>query len=281
MSSSALLQFLALLFLLAVTVPPLGRYIAKVYGSDPEGRAPGDRFFLPIERGAYRLLRVDPEHEQRWTAYALSLIAFSMVSTAVLYGIMRLQEHLPFNPTHVPGGRHSPVVRHRGELRHEHELAELRRREHDELPDLGRRPARGALRLRRRRPRRRDRADPRSHPLPDAAHRQLLGRHHPRHDAHPGTDLAAVRGRARQPGRHRQLPRVPCRHHRRGREAAHSRRSARGLDGDQATRQQRRRLLQRQLGPSRSRTRRSCRTSSSSISPCSSRSRSRSRSACW
>ena len=41
MSSSALLQFLALLILLAVTVPPLGRYIAKVYGSDAEGQRAG------------------------------------------------------------------------------------------------------------------------------------------------------------------------------------------------------------------------------------------------
>jgi K+-transporting ATPase ATPase A chain len=101
MSSAAFLQFLLLLALLAATVPPLGRYIAKVYGSEPDGRAPGDRFFLPVERGVYRLLRVDPEREQRWTMYALSLVAFSLVSSVVLYAIMRLQAHLPFNPTHV------------------------------------------------------------------------------------------------------------------------------------------------------------------------------------
>ena len=101
MSAAAFLQFLALLLLLAITVPPLGRYIAKVYGSEPDGKAPGDRLFLPIERGAYRLMRVDPESEQRWTAYALSLVAFSLVSSLVLYGIMRLQAHLPWNPTHV------------------------------------------------------------------------------------------------------------------------------------------------------------------------------------
>ncbi|HEY7106299.1 MAG TPA: potassium-transporting ATPase subunit KdpA [Acidimicrobiia bacterium] len=101
MSSSALLQFLALLALLAVTVPPLGRYIAKVYGANPDRRAPGDRFFLPLERCAYQLLRVDPEHEQGWAPYALSLVAFSLVTTVVLYGIMRLQRLLPLNPTHV------------------------------------------------------------------------------------------------------------------------------------------------------------------------------------
>ena len=71
MSAAAFVQFLVLLGVLAITVPPLGRYIAKVYGSEPDGRAPGDRFFGPVERGAYRLLRVDPDAEQRWTAYAL------------------------------------------------------------------------------------------------------------------------------------------------------------------------------------------------------------------
>jgi K+-transporting ATPase ATPase A chain len=101
MSTSAVLQFLALLALLAVTVRPLGRYIAKVFGSEPDGRAPGDRVFLPIERFIYRILRVDPDREQRWTGYALSLVAFSLVSCVVLYGVMRLQQHFPMNPTHV------------------------------------------------------------------------------------------------------------------------------------------------------------------------------------
>ncbi|HTN78300.1 MAG TPA: potassium-transporting ATPase subunit KdpA [Acidimicrobiales bacterium] len=101
MSTAAFFQFMALIAVLAVTVFPLGRYIAKVYGSEPDGSAPGDRFFGPVERGAYRLMRVDPESEQTWKSYALSLIAFSLVSAVVLYGIMRLQAHLPFNPTHV------------------------------------------------------------------------------------------------------------------------------------------------------------------------------------
>jgi len=102
MSAPAFMQFLALIAVLALTVPPLGRYIAKVYGSEPDGRAPGDRVFLPVERGAYKLLQVDPEREQRWTGYAISLVAFSLVSTLLLYAIMRLQAHLPWNPTHVP-----------------------------------------------------------------------------------------------------------------------------------------------------------------------------------
>ena len=66
-------------------------------------RRPGARRprLRPVERGAYRLLRVDPEAEQTWKTYTLSLIAFSLVSCVVLYGIQRLQAHLPFNPTNV------------------------------------------------------------------------------------------------------------------------------------------------------------------------------------
>ncbi len=46
---------------------------------------------------------VDPESEQRWQTYALSLLAFSFVSRAVLYAQLRLQGHLPLNPDGLSG----------------------------------------------------------------------------------------------------------------------------------------------------------------------------------
>lgn len=94
-----LVQILVLVLLLAVTVPPLGRYIAAVYGSRDDGTAPGDRVFGPIERALYRLCRIDPRREQRWNVYAISLLAFSLVSMLGLYLLLRLQGTLPFNPT--------------------------------------------------------------------------------------------------------------------------------------------------------------------------------------
>lgn len=100
MSGAAWLQFVAMIVLLGVSVPLLGTYIAKVFGG---GRAPGDRFFGPIERVVYRLGGVDPEREQKWTIYGLALLAFSLVSVLLLYVLQRVQEHLPFNPTHVKG----------------------------------------------------------------------------------------------------------------------------------------------------------------------------------
>lgn len=101
MSVASWMQFLALIALLVATAPPLGRYIARVYGEGE--RAPGDRVFLPLERAIYRVCGVDAEREQRWTIYALSLLGFSAVSFLVLYATLRLQGYLPFNPTGVGG----------------------------------------------------------------------------------------------------------------------------------------------------------------------------------
>src|SRR6267378_7693098 len=87
---------------LLVTVRLLGAYMAKVY--DPSlGKPRGDRFFSAIERPIYRLCRIDPENEQRWGTYALSLAAFSLVSVLVMYAQLRLQGHLPLNPDHYKG----------------------------------------------------------------------------------------------------------------------------------------------------------------------------------
>jgi potassium-transporting ATPase potassium-binding subunit len=99
MSWQNILQFIALAVVLAITVRPLGRYIADVFGARGDGTAPGDRWFGPIERRVYRVLGVDERREQRWNVYAVSLLAFSLVSLLVLYALLRTQALLPFNPT--------------------------------------------------------------------------------------------------------------------------------------------------------------------------------------
>ena len=99
MTWQAIVFGLLLVVLLLVTVPPLGRYMAAVYGVWEDGTAPGDRFFNPIERFIYRVCGIDHKREQRWNVYALALVAFSLVSVLVLYAMQRLQGSLPFNPT--------------------------------------------------------------------------------------------------------------------------------------------------------------------------------------
>jgi potassium-transporting ATPase potassium-binding subunit len=89
-------QLIALIVVLGVTAPLLGRYIANVYTGTPSRL---DRVFGPVERLIYRACRIDPEREQRWNIYALSLLAFSVVGFFLLYLIQRIQNGLPFNPT--------------------------------------------------------------------------------------------------------------------------------------------------------------------------------------
>lgn len=91
-------QLLALIILILVTAPLLGRYMANVY----EGKASRlDRAFGPLERLIYRTCRIDPEREQRWNIYALSVLAFSIVAFFFVYALQRFQSDLPFNPTDV------------------------------------------------------------------------------------------------------------------------------------------------------------------------------------
>src|SRR4029077_5962707 len=91
-----------LIVAIVVTVPLLGGYMAKVY--DPSlGKPRGDRFFSAVERRISRLCGINPESGQRWSIYALSLLAFSFVSVLVLYAQLRLQGHLFLNPDHYKG----------------------------------------------------------------------------------------------------------------------------------------------------------------------------------
>jgi len=102
MTVTGVLQLLALILVLGVTIGPLGRYMAKVYGENPDGSAPGDRVFLPVENAIYRVCRVNPKREQRWNVYAISLLAFHLMAFLVVYVVQRFQAHLPLNPTHAP-----------------------------------------------------------------------------------------------------------------------------------------------------------------------------------
>ncbi len=98
MSGSNWLQLVVLVAAVLATTPLLGAYLARVLGG---GSAPGDRVFLPVERGVYRLTGVDPGREQPWSVYALSLLAFSAVSVVGLYVLQRVQGALFLNPTDV------------------------------------------------------------------------------------------------------------------------------------------------------------------------------------
>src|SRR5579875_373582 len=90
------LTLVVMVAVLAVVWRLLGAYMVAVY----DGRT---RWLAFVERPLYRLLGTDPKVEQTWRRYAVSLIAFSLVSALLTYAILRLQGHLPLNPDHLHG----------------------------------------------------------------------------------------------------------------------------------------------------------------------------------
>jgi K+-transporting ATPase ATPase A chain len=99
MTTDDWLSLAILVAAIALFTPLLGGYMAKVFGG---GSAPGDRVFAPVERLVYRACGIDPDREQRWTVYATSLLAFSVVSVLALFLLQRAQHWLPLNPTDRP-----------------------------------------------------------------------------------------------------------------------------------------------------------------------------------
>ncbi len=83
------------LFLAVVTllVEPLGGYVERVFSRK---RTALDRFFLPVERLLYRITAVDPDVEMTGKEYATCFVLFGFAGTLLLYGILRMQQFLPW-----------------------------------------------------------------------------------------------------------------------------------------------------------------------------------------
>jgi potassium-transporting ATPase potassium-binding subunit len=87
-TTAGLLQIGALLVALALCYRPLGGYMARVFTSERD---------LPVERVVYRLVGVDAKADQRWSVYATSVLAFSLVGVVGLFLLQRVQDHLPLS----------------------------------------------------------------------------------------------------------------------------------------------------------------------------------------
>ncbi len=85
---SGLVSVLSVLAILAVIHVPLGSLIHRVFTSPRHTR---------LEGGVYRLVGVDPGTEQRWTGYAVSVLALSAVSILVLWLLLVGQGLLPLS----------------------------------------------------------------------------------------------------------------------------------------------------------------------------------------
>jgi len=228
-------------------VRPLGGYMMRVFN--------GERTFLspvlrPIEGRALLGRRRRPAaraalgHLHRRDVVLPHRRICDPLCVAPPAGGAAVQPGRPVGP-----GR-GPLVQHRGELHHQYQLAELRRREHDVLPLADARPHPPELPLGGNRHRARDSPDPWLCAGFGEDRRQFLGRRHPLHPLRPVAavhPLRAVPGVAGHPADARALRRGLDH---RGRKAADRGRPGRFADRHQDARHQWRRLLQRERRPS-------------------------------
>ena len=114
---SAGLQIALVVAALALVHVPLGDYIARLLTSPKHNK---------VESGLYRTLRIEPSADQRWTTYLLSVVAFSVVSIALLWGLLSIQSGLAIRERHAEHACRAGL-QHRGQLRHQHQLAVLLR----------------------------------------------------------------------------------------------------------------------------------------------------------
>src|ERR1700760_741120 len=93
------IQILLFCAIVVALVKPLGGYMTHVFN--------GERTFLspilrPIEAGIYWISGVDEKREQHWLTYTVAMLVFNVGGFRVIYGVMRLQAVLPFNPAGQP-----------------------------------------------------------------------------------------------------------------------------------------------------------------------------------
>jgi len=85
---AAVASVFTVVVILAVIHVPLGTWLHRVYTSPRHSRA---------ELLIYRLVGVNPDVEQRWSVYALSVLAFSGVSILALWLLIVVQRFLPWS----------------------------------------------------------------------------------------------------------------------------------------------------------------------------------------
>ena len=209
----------------------------------------------PIERLTYRALRVRPDEGQDWKAYARSLIVFSLLFWIALYLILRTQGIQPFNPEGFHSGpwdlsfnttssfvTNTNWQYYGGEttLTYFAQMAGLAVQNFVSAA-VGIAVVVALIRG----------IVARS----GARARQLLAGPGPHPALHPAADLDRRRPLPRLPGRDPEPRPLHGDPHPRRRHPDPRPGPGRLAGGDQGARHQRRRLLQRQLAPSRSRTR--------------------------
>src|SRR6476469_5175668 len=88
-------QILLYCAIVVALVKPLGWYMTRVFNGESTFLSPVLR---PVERGIYWIGGVDERREQHWLTYTVAMLLFHVGGFLIIYGLMRLQALLPFNP---------------------------------------------------------------------------------------------------------------------------------------------------------------------------------------
>src|SRR5260221_12719062 len=98
---NSVLQVLLFLVIVLLLTKPLGLYLDKIFNGERTWLSP---VFVPVERFFYRLSGVNPEEEQKWTGYMISVLIFSVVGMLLLYAFDRPPhwQGTPLNPQGLP-----------------------------------------------------------------------------------------------------------------------------------------------------------------------------------
>jgi K+-transporting ATPase ATPase A chain len=86
---NSVLQVLILLVIVLLLTRPVGLYLYKIFNGERTWLSP---VFVPVERFFYRLSGINPEEEQKWTGYMISVLIFSVVGMLLLYLLERTQQ---------------------------------------------------------------------------------------------------------------------------------------------------------------------------------------------
>src|SRR5712691_3813292 len=86
---NSVLQVLILLVIVLLLTKPVGLYLYKIFNGERTWLSP---VFVPVERFFYRLSGINPEEEQKWTGYMISVLIFSVVGMLLLYLLERTQQ---------------------------------------------------------------------------------------------------------------------------------------------------------------------------------------------
>jgi len=89
------IQILLYCAIVVALVKPLGWYMTRVFNGEHTFMSPVLR---PVETMLYRIGGVDERREQHWLTYTVAMLLFHVGGFLIIYGLMRLQALLPFNP---------------------------------------------------------------------------------------------------------------------------------------------------------------------------------------